>query len=135
MKTHPDIIENRPAWLSETIVRVLRLPEELPPKAGVEGHTLRLLKSIEADSLPVPGVCVTNRGSIRLVFESGDCELHVFVTGESTFSAVRVLAGRRFPRTDVRRGRVERLRELVAWLCPGANGSPVQMVAGWEVSG
>lgn len=132
-KPSPDAVEPRPAWLDEAIRRVLRLPRDLPPGPGVERHTLQLLRSIEADSIPCPSCCVTNRGSIRLIFDAGRRELHLYVTGADTYFVVQVIdRDRRLPRVDVFADRVLNLRKYVAWLLPGVNQSPVQMVAGWR---
>lgn len=132
MKTHPDAIENRASWLSEACIRVMRLPKELPPGPGVERLALTLLRSVEAECIPVPGVCVTNRGSIRMSFETSTRQLVIFVTGPNSFTAVRSITGNNKPRVDVTRDWVQEMRMLIAWLCPAANQSPVQMVAGWR---
>jgi hypothetical protein len=131
-KPSPDATEPRPSWLSEAILRVVRLPKDLPPGPGVERHTLQLLRSIEADSIPCPSSCVTNRGSIRLTFEVGDRSLHVYVTGADTYFVVQMTGYGGLPRVDVYANRVENLRKFVAWLLPGVNQAPVQMVAGWR---
>jgi hypothetical protein len=132
MKTPPDVVEDRPPWLSEAMIRIRKMPRDMPARRGVEGHAVALLRSIEADSIPCPAVCVTDRGSIRLHFTNSHRTLIVFVTGVNTYSVVQVDRDRRLPRVDVYADRVQTLRKFVVWLFPGSNQGTVQMVAGWR---
>lgn len=121
MNMPPDMVENRPSWLSQATVRILKLPRELPPRPGVEGLAIQLLRSIEADDIPVPSVCVTARGSIRILWEHHDRQLQICVTGPDSYRVARAQCGIPGPTRTVRRNRVDELRSLVAWLFPAAN--------------
>jgi hypothetical protein len=98
----------------------------------VEKLTLTLLRSIEADAIPVPSCCVTDRGSIRLEWKAGNRDLVIFVKDAATFASVRVHCADRKPVEMVTRDHVEALRNLIAWLCPGVNQGTVQTVCGWR---
>ncbi|MEJ7638504.1 MAG: hypothetical protein WKF75_11160, partial [Singulisphaera sp.] len=80
-----DTTEPRALWLDGAILRVLGLPKQLPHRDGVRGLAVQLLRSIEADSLPVPSINSTSRGTIRITWEHGRRMLLVSVTGPDRF--------------------------------------------------
>lgn len=132
MSQSADLIATRPCWLSESCVRVMKLPKELPLKEGVERHTLQLLRGIEADDLPVPGVWSTSQGCVHLRWANGLRTLHICVTGPGSYRVGRSRAGRRLAVLEVTRDRILVIRQMVEWLFPAANNSPVQKIEGWR---
>jgi hypothetical protein len=87
----------------------------------VQGLAIQLLRSIEADSLPVPAIYSTSGGTIRITWDRGPRMLLVSVTGPDRFRCRRIDGGVNLPVRTIRRNRVQELRELVAWLAPSAN--------------
>ena len=63
--------EPRASWLDGAIRQVLGLPSGLPLRNGVQSLALQLLRSIEAETLPVPAVYSTSRGTIRITWDCG----------------------------------------------------------------
>jgi hypothetical protein len=113
--------EPRASWLDVAIRQVLSLPSGLPLRDGVQSLALQLLRSIEADMLPVPAVYSTLRGTIRITWDCGQRMLLVSVTGPERFRCRRLEGGLSLPLRSIRRDRVEEMRRLVAWLAPSAN--------------
>lgn len=127
-----DAIETRPQWLSQSIVRVLKLPKELPLRPGVEGMAIGLLRSIEADEIPVPAIWSTSRGTIRIDWEHGGRRVCLSITGHDRYDC-RMFDGRgSFPLRTVSAGRLDEMRCLIGWLGYRANGTRKREVPGWE---
>ena len=116
-----DTAEPRASWLDGAIRSVLGLPAQLPLRDGVQVLAVQLLRSIEADLLPVPSIYSTSQGTIRITWEHGPRMLLVSVTGPDRFRYGRIDGGARLPVRTIRRGRVEELRRLASWLAPSAN--------------
>ncbi len=121
MKGSADTCEPRALWLDEAIRRVLRLPVGLPLRDGVQVLAIQLLRSIEADSLPVPAIYSTSQGTIRITWEHGPRMLLVSVTGPDRFRCRRIDGFVTLAVRTIRRNRVEEMRGLVSWLVPSAN--------------
>jgi hypothetical protein len=113
--------EPRASWLDGAIRQVLSLPAGLPLRDGAQALALQLLRSIEAETLPVPAVYSTSRGTIRITWDCGQRMLLVSVTGPERFRCRRLEGGLSLPLRSIRRDRVEEMRRLVAWLAPSAN--------------
>lgn len=132
MSQSADLIKTRPRWLSESCLRVMKLPKELPLREGVERHTLQLLRGIEADDLPVPEVWSTSQGYIHFRWDSGLRSLHICVTRPDFYRVGRSRAGRRLVVLEVTQDRILVLRQMVEWVFPAVNASPVQKIEGWR---
>ena len=113
--------EPRASWLDGAIRQVLSLSAGLPLREGTQALALQLLRSIEAETLPVPAVYSTSRGTIRITWDCGQRMLLVSVTGPDRFRCRRMDGGLSLPVRSIRRDRVEEMRRLVAWLAPSAN--------------
>jgi hypothetical protein len=111
----------RASWLDGAIRQVLSLPVGPPLREGTQALALQLLRSIEAETLPVPAVYSTSRGTIRITWDCGQRMLLVSVTGPERFRCRRMEGGLSLPLRSIRRDRVEEMRRLVAWLAPSAN--------------
>lgn len=116
-----DTAEPRASWLDGAIHLVIKLPAQLPLRDGVQGLAIQLLRSIEADSLPVPAIYSTSQGTIRITWEHGHRMLFLSVTGPDRYRCGRRDGGVSLPVRTIRRNRVEEMRELVSWLDPSAN--------------
>ncbi len=116
-----DTAEPRASWLDGAIRRVLGLPKQLPLRDGVQVLAVQLLRSIEADSLPVPSIYSTSQGTIRITWEHGHRMLLVSVARPDRFRCGRIDGGVSLPVRTIRRNRVEEMRGLVSWLAPSAN--------------
>jgi hypothetical protein len=128
-----DTIEPRAPWLSRAILEVVRLPKQLPRGPGVEVFALRLLRSVEADSLPAPEIYATGQGFVRVTWQVGKRELHLSVVGERTVNVRRKDRGRWLPSDPSITGDfTHRIRNLVAWLEPSANQSTANNLVGWR---
>jgi hypothetical protein len=113
--------EPRASWLDGAICQLLSLPAGLPLRDGAQALTLQLLRSVEADALPVPAVYSTSRGTIRITWDCGQRMLLVSVTGPDRFRCRRIDGGFTLTLRAIRRDRVEEMRRFVAWLAPSAN--------------
>lgn len=121
---HPADTESpRQLWLDMSIRRILGLPKEVRPRPGVEGLAIQLLRSIEADELPVPTVCVTDIGSIRLGWKYRTRTLTVFVRGGGEYRFEISSMGFSKSICIIRKDHVEEMRKLIAWLYPGTNSA------------
>ena len=121
MSGSADTAEPRASWLDGAIHLVLRLPAQHPLRDGVQVLAIQLLRSIEADSLPVPAIYSTSQGTIRITWEHGPRMLLVSVTGPDRFRCGRIDGGVTLPVRTIRRNRVEEMRRLMSWLAPSAN--------------
>ena len=131
-----DAIEGRAAWLSAAIGRVLDLTREVRPRPGIEGRTLQLLKSIEADDLPVP----MRAGPVRVSAAPTSSavgvpreQAHVPAEQPSPVEGPRLPASDAHPRRSGHPGRPSaqgsrqalRLRCCLRWhACAGGRSSP-----------
>ena len=85
--------EPRASWLDGAIRQVLSLPAGLPLRDGAQALALQLLRSIEAETLPMPAVYSTSRGTIRITWDCGQRMLLVSVTGPDRFRCRRMDGG------------------------------------------
>jgi hypothetical protein len=124
--SHPDPAIRRSPWLSQALHRIRMMPRTYPLRDGVEGLAIQLLRSIEADDLPVPSIWSHRRGTIRIDWEHHGRMVLVSVVGPEEFIYSLMNDGRVHPARAVRRHRPERMRRIIKWIFPAANAVSVR---------
>jgi hypothetical protein len=124
--SHPDPAIRRSPWLSQALHRIRMMPRAYPLRDGVEGLAIQLLRSIEADDLPVPSIWSHRRGTIRIDWEHHGRMVLVSVVGPEEFIYSLVKNGRFDLPRSVLRHRPEEMRRIINWIFPAANAVSVR---------
>jgi hypothetical protein len=128
--SHPDPAIRRSPWLSQALHRIRMMPRAYPLRDGVEGLAIQLLRSIEADDLPVPSIWSHRRaaigGTINISWTHHGRLVWITVVGPEEFRCVLVRDGRTVASRSVRWHRPEAMRRLIKWIFPAANAVSVR---------
>jgi hypothetical protein len=124
--SHPDPAICRSPWLSQALDRIRMLPKVIPIRPGVEGLAIQLLRSIEADDLPVPSIRVNAFREVLIAWDHHVRSVTIAVVGPDEFMYTLQHGGRVHPIRSVRRHRPEQMRRIIKWIFPAANAVSVR---------